>query len=69
MIDRKGSEIIRLDRIAYEGMIPAVAIHYRTTSGDHAAEEHTASNLYDYCVHMYKMRKRQSIADSIFRAA
>jgi hypothetical protein len=69
MIDRKGGEIIRLDRIAYEGMIPAVAIHYKTFSGDHAAEEHTASNLYDYCVHMYKTRKPQSTAGSVFRAA
>ena len=69
MIDRKGGKIIRLDRIAYEGMIPAIAIHYRTLSGDHAAEEHTASTLYDYCVHMYKTRKQPGIAASIFRAA
>ena len=69
MIDRKGGAIIRLDRIAYEGMIPAVAIHYKTRSADDAAEEHTASNLYDYCVHMYKSRKQPRTAASVFRAA
>ena len=69
MIDRKGGEIIRLDRIAYQGMIPAIAIDYRTFSGGHASEEHTASNLYDYCVHMYKTRKRHSVALSLFEAA
>jgi len=69
MIDRKGGQITRLDRIAYEGMIPAITIDYRTFSGGHAAEEHTASNLYDYCVHMYKTRKRHAVAASIFEAA
>jgi len=69
MIDRKGGEITRLDRIAYEGMIPAIAIDYKTLSGGHASEEHTASNLYDYCVHMYKTRNRHAVAASIFEAA
>jgi hypothetical protein len=69
LIERKGGEITRVDRIAYAGMIPAVAIHYKTFSGGDAAEEHTASNLYDYCVHMYKTRKAQSIAAAVFRAA
>lgn len=69
MIDRKGGAIVRLDRIAYPGMIPSIAIEYRTISGGRAAEEHTASNLYDYCVHLYKMRTQHSVAASVFEAA
>jgi hypothetical protein len=68
MIERKGGEITRVDRIAYEGMIPAVAIHYNTFAGDNTVEEHTASNLYDYCVHMYKTRKPQPTR-YVFQAA
>jgi hypothetical protein len=68
LIERKGGEITRVDRIAYSGMIPAVAIHYKTSAGELASEEHTASNLYDYCVHMYKTRKPQPTR-YVFRAA
>ena len=68
LIDRKGGHITRVDRIAYAGMIPSIEVHYKTTGGDLVSEEHSAPNLYDYCVHMYKTRKPQP-THHVFRAA
>jgi len=59
LIGRKGGHITRVDRVAYAGMIPSIEVHYKTTAGDLASEEHSAGNLYDYCVHMFKTRKPQ----------
>jgi hypothetical protein len=57
IVDRKRAQLLRLDRLAGEDRIPSLTIQVRTMDGKPVLEQHSSTNLYDFCVRMYKARK------------
>jgi len=70
IIDRRGGQLIRLDRTAYEGMISSFTVQYRMATGELVTEEFSASSLYDFSVQIFMMEKgRSSNSRPVCRAA
>ena len=60
IVDRRGGQLIRLDRTAYEGMISSFTVQYKMATGELVTEEFSASSLYDFSVQIFMMEKRRS---------
>jgi hypothetical protein len=58
--DRKRAQLLRLDRVGGENWTPSLTVQMRMPDGNCVVEKHSASNLYDVCVRMYKTRKGQA---------
>lgn len=60
IVDRRGGQLIRLDRTAYEGMISSFTVQYKMATGELVTEEFSAQSLYDFSVQIFMMEKRRS---------
>lgn len=60
IVDRRGGQLIRLDRTAYEGMISSFTVQYKLPTGELVTEEFSAPSLYDFSVQIFMMEKRRS---------
>mgnify|MGYP001231127939 CR=1 FL=1 len=60
IVDRRGGQLIRLDRTAYEGMISSFTVQYKMATGELVTEEFSAPSLYDFSVQIFMMEKRRS---------
>jgi len=70
IVDRRGGQLIRLDRTAYEGMISSFTVQYKMPTGELVTEEFSASSLYDFSVQIFMMEKRRSAnSPSVSQAA
>jgi hypothetical protein len=69
IVDRRGGQLLRLDRLAYEGMISSFTLQYRAASGELVTEEFSAPSLYDFSVQIFMMEKRRMRDGRVPRAA
>jgi hypothetical protein len=70
IVDRRGGQLIRLDRTAYDGMISSFTVQYKMATGELVTEEFSSSSLYDFSVQIFMMEKRRSSdSRSVSRAA
>ncbi len=70
IVDRRGGQLIRLDRTAYEGMISSFTVQYKMPTGELVTEEFSAPSLYDFSVQIFMMEKRRSAnSPSVSQAA
>jgi len=70
IVDRRGGQLIRLDRTAYEGMISSFTVQYKMPTGELVTEEFRAPSLYDFSVQIFMMEKRRSAnSPSVSQAA
>ena len=70
IVDRRGGQLIRLDRTAYEGMISSFTVQYKMVTGELVTEEFSAPSLYDFSVQIFMMEKRRSgNSPSVWQAA
>ncbi|MGZ8426989.1 MAG: hypothetical protein ACXWYD_18735 [Candidatus Binatia bacterium] len=60
IVDRRGGQLIRLDRTAYEGMISSFTVQYKMATGELVTEEFSAPSLYDFSVQIFMLEKRRS---------
>jgi hypothetical protein len=60
IVDRRGGQLIRLDRTAYESMISSFTVQYKMATGELVTEEFSAPSLYDFSVQIFMMEKRRS---------
>ncbi len=60
IVDRRGGQLIRLDRTAYDGMISSFTVQYKMATGALVTEEFSAQSLYDFSVQIFMMEKRRS---------
>jgi len=60
IVDRRGGQLMRLDRTAYEGMISSFTVQYKMATGELVTEEFSAQSLYDFSVQIFMMEKRRS---------
>ena len=59
IVDRRGGQLIRLDRSAYQGMISSFTVQYRMATGELMTEEFSAPSLDDFSVQIFMMGKRR----------
>lgn len=70
IVDRRGGQLIRLDRTAYDGMICSFSVQYRMATGELITEEFSSPSLYDFSVQIFMMEKRRTQKpSSVSRAA
>jgi len=70
IVDRRGGQLVRLDRTAYQGMISSFTVQYKMRSGELVTEEFSAPSLYDFSVQIFMMEKRRTgNSPSVSRAA
>ena len=60
IVDRRGGQLIRLDRTAYDGMISSFTVQYKMATGELVTEEFSAQSLYDFSVQIFMMEKSRS---------
>ena len=60
IVDRRGGQLIRVDRAAYDGMISSFSVQYKLPSGVLMTEEFSAPSLYDFSVQIFMMEKRRT---------
>jgi hypothetical protein len=58
LIDHKHARLLRLDRHVSQASTVSLAVEILTADGKRFAEQYSSSQLYDFCVRMYKTRKR-----------
>jgi len=59
IVDRRGGQLMRLDRTAYDGMISSFSVQYRMATGELMTEEFSSPSLYDFSVQIFMMEKRR----------
>ncbi len=59
VVDRRAGQLIRLERVAHEGMIASLAVQYQMATGELMTEEFSAPSLYDFSVQIFMMEKRR----------
>jgi hypothetical protein len=66
--DRKHAQLLRLDRAGGDDLTPFLTVQMRIPDGTCQVEQHSASTLYDFCVRMYKARKKQASSFALSEA-